>query len=564
MKTPKAMWCIWLLSLLLFICCTEESGNKYEYSFEYLPIKETSDALWSVIDGNGEKVIVDEFPSSYKLSKVYEKGRFFTKKNDGRINLYSVDQYKKPLAEIAWDNVTSFSNGRAFASRNGEPIQLIDLNGWIVKTLPKFITMVFPFSDGMARFYDTNNNVGYLDTDGNIVIEAQYYKESTDFNSGYAIVYSATDIAEWSIIDKKGKITYTVPRDTYIKDSDAKFSDGLLAVCKQNEPGIVFLDESGKEVLHTLTEERGINHECTFRDGLAVVACGLDIANGKNDYDYGVINSKGETIIRFGKYKNILHLPNGLFAVQRGDFGGIIDKDENIIVPIDYDYISPYIIGENFMVGETSDAVVLVNKRGERVKTIKFKDLGIMDIDSHISYTDIETVTNEIASHCSAFGYTPLGNKTDPAEVAEFAGITVDNLEHKRKFNLPSLTIGKLGIEVTARFNKRVAERKYSTRTVNDGWFETKELVDEGINWNEDVSLEAVEMVAYLTPDINKEKLLDAVSKALVAKGFETMETSYMLQARNGNKYTRIYLSNSRNTCIYITINYNEDEIDYE
>ena len=155
--------------------------------------------------------------------------------------------------DFIYDAVMGYEDGIAVVIRldeEGAPYsQALNLQG---EVLWEVDFQLDAFRDGMARYIDNETGLlGYVDTQGNIVLEAQYAGASV-FQDGLAVV--RTDGAEEaSVINAQGEALFT----TAELDETAVFSDGLFRVASASETGAggdsvydyVFYDAAGREAL---------------------------------------------------------------------------------------------------------------------------------------------------------------------------------------------------------------------------------------------------------------------------------------------------------------------------
>lgn len=133
----------------------------------------------------------------------------------------------KPIFEAAGD----FNDGHAIVKIDGET-RCIDSNGIIQEDIVlsptpdnEVETVYNPhyeLHDGLVRYVE-NQKYGYKDSDGNVIIKAQYF-DATDFSEGLACVKKGKT-ASWGYIDTTGRIA--IPASF----RQAKpFHEGLAAV----------------------------------------------------------------------------------------------------------------------------------------------------------------------------------------------------------------------------------------------------------------------------------------------------------------------------------------------
>ncbi|MGE5472650.1 MAG: WG repeat-containing protein [Ignavibacteriales bacterium] len=160
---------------------------------------------------------------------------------------------------------------------------------------------------------------GYIDENGNFVINPQFDKAEDFMENGMARIYSGEKVG---LIDRSGRMVLN-PEFQYISD----FSEGRAVTYNGNEYQVI--DEKGKTVFLSPYE---IN---TFHEGLAV--CVKDAGEGKRVYGY--IDKNG----------NLLFKPQFVFAY---DFAGgkalakikdkeyiVVDKAGKIISLLNYNNV---------------------------------------------------------------------------------------------------------------------------------------------------------------------------------------------------------------------------------
>jgi len=282
------------------------------------------------------------------------------------------------------------------------------------------------FSEGLMRFFDTDKGkYGYIDKYGNTVIPFEY-DGATDFSEGLASVMKGQ---ENFFIDKSGKVVISsIP---HILGGD--FHEGLAAVHLPGETESVtvngktitvagakygFIDKSGALVIPT-----EYDHVLPFSEGLAAVC---------KDNEGGFIDAKGNVVIpfryAFKEYKNPLGwTPEFIRVYDITSFsGGVasindvwIDKTgkavpaparvllEKIAIEKAGSDFSPWVINDNY-------AVVTRNRSAVGSST---QEVGIIDINGNFtvpfgvygtinSYKDGLLIANEFGGE---YGPIPTG-----------------------------------------------------------------------------------------------------------------------------------------------------------
>ena len=152
----------------------------------------------------------------------------------------------------------AFAQGRArVKSQIGEWI--IDSSGNFIAKQPVALEGI-RFSDGLIAVR-RDGKLGYMDVDGNIVIQPQY-DQGGEFSEGLAAVESG---GKWMFIDKSGTTTAQLPSDVIFAEP---FSDGLSLATSNAQPlrKFGYVDRNGKWAVKPEWEDAN-----PFHDGLAYV-----------------------------------------------------------------------------------------------------------------------------------------------------------------------------------------------------------------------------------------------------------------------------------------------------
>lgn len=227
-----------------------------------------------------------------------------------------------------------------------------------VKIEPKFRS-VGQFSEGLAPVR-VNGTYGYINSTGDFVIKSKY-DFAYSFDQGQAKVY--VDGKPY-YIDKDGNKTF---EHNFMVIYGFGKNDYSIVRAKSGSYGVI--NKQGKLLVDTAYTK--IN---PFSDGLAIVTRKNHRSNPDEDaaepvYERGVVNSSGQFIIPFGKYKGIYDFKNGFAKVElnverqngRYDHMGIIDQQGKLrfVIPAKkwhFDYVN-----ENFSEGLATVDIYLVD-----------------------------------------------------------------------------------------------------------------------------------------------------------------------------------------------------------
>ena len=277
----------------------------------------------------GDRTIVD--------CRAYSEGLAAIK--DSTYGWGYIDEDGKIVIEPQFQEARDFSKGYACVKRNGNQM-FIDKTGNTVSAGWK--NYGTEYSEGILQVQDENGKWGYVDTNGEIVLEPQW-DSSSEFHDGLAaaekdglygyinttgkfVIPPQWDYAgafddsglgyivknkERGYIDENGNIVISPQFD----DCQGSFSEDLQAVSRNGKWG--FIDKSGKFVIAPKYESAG-----NFVQGVAAV---------KIDGEWKYINKNEETV--FESISLASTFSEG-YAVFKDEGYGLLDKDGNIILNI--------------------------------------------------------------------------------------------------------------------------------------------------------------------------------------------------------------------------------------
>ena len=528
MKKKSNLW-LWVktsLLVLLVICaysCSVMSDSEYDTDkFYYLAVQMEKDGNWSIIDGDGKVIVKDEYPADNAIWIPTPKGVYWVKAKN-KFSLYSVDSPKKPLTSVDYDDVTDFNNGRAFVSVFGEPIQMIDENGKVIKTLSEDVSFVQAFSDGMAAYRSKNKDLwGFLNKDAEVIVKPSftYYLPYYD---GYAV--GQDDSKKWKVVDKDGKIVEDWGKSKYICVN--KYSDGVFcAVDTTDWSSLCYMDNKGNVAVKPAKKavyRYGFNCQ-RFHKGTAIVF--------DEDRNSGLIDKEGNFLIRYGKYKSLNRLSRGLFsATNSNGNAGVIDKDENIVVSFNYSDWGGLSLGDNFLLNQGS-YYVLVDADGKELKNCEYANFAING-NSLVQFVNIKSNIKAIVDLFSSNGFKPLNGKTDMPSIAKKYNLNLDDIMMYTRYFSTDVQVGEWSATAELFFDEYLKTELYHTEVQNDGWVSNEVTVSDGYGWNKDAILEKVIINVSVPSDIAMEDLIERIRKSFIENGFK--EEGSILQGKYEN-----------------------------
>ncbi len=322
-------------ALLMTACGGTDST--YQYKTQYLPVQLVGSEKWSILDVNsGEIVVRDAYDNA--PSPVVD-GMFYLMNSDGSYDYYDISAPTQPVAGH-FGSVTSFSDdGVAVCSRVGGSLCVIDRKGNVIKELPKEISQCSMFSRGMAAFQNDNGSWGYINTSGDTIVPANFSTANLFLYGDYAMVIDENQPGDsavnFSVIDKSGKVMFTSSSSQY-QPIQPYYINGVLPAMKGDT--IVCLNEEGKEVANPIDDQEKVQKA------------------GYADYS---------------------RTPSGDFIVFKDKKAGMVDKDNNVLIPIEHDNLLD-INGDRFIAVD-GDTYHIVDRTGKAVGNVNFANAHVSE-----------------------------------------------------------------------------------------------------------------------------------------------------------------------------------------
>lgn len=207
--------------------------------------------------------------------------------------------------------------------------------------IPPIFDEVWTQSEGTPILVSLNKKKGYVDLQGNIVIELKYdYKHAMPFSSCGLTTITEND--KVGFINQKGEWILLPQFDfAYF------FCEGFCSVILNKKWG--YVDSSGK-----LAIPPQFGNGSNFRGGLAIVSM---------DKQYGYIDTSGIFVI-LPQFTDAYFFQNGLAAVKKGRKCGYIDRNGNVAIPLRFLNVGGF-SKDGYAVVKTKEGYGLINKAGE-------------------------------------------------------------------------------------------------------------------------------------------------------------------------------------------------------
>ncbi len=335
------------VALLMTACGGKDSA--YQYKTQYLPVQLVGSEKWSILDINsGEVVAKDAFENA--PSPIVD-GMFYVMNSEGSYDYYDVSAPTHPVAGH-FGSVTSFSDdGVALASRVGGALCVINRKGEVVKELPKDISQCSMFARGMAAFQNDNGSWGYINANGDTIVPANYRSANLFLYDDCAVVIDENQpndsTLSFSVIDKGGKVLFTANSNEY-QPVQPYYINGVMPVVKGDT--IVCLNKDGKEVPNPIDDKQKVEK---------------------------------------GGYADFSRTPSGDYIVFKDKKTGLVDKNNNVLVPIEHDNLID-INGER-LIAVDGDVYHIIDRTGKAVGNVKFNNAHVSEDNPYATRGFIDT-----------------------------------------------------------------------------------------------------------------------------------------------------------------------------
>ena len=361
-----------MVALLMTAC--GGTDTTYQYKTQYMPVQLVGSEKWSILDVNsGEVIAKDAFVNA---PSPIVNGMFHMMNEEGSFDYYDVNNPTTPVAGH-FGSVTSFSDdGVAVCSRVGGSLCVIDRKGHVVKELPKEVSQCSMFARGMAAFQNDNGSWGYINTNGDTIVPANYSSANLFLYNDYALVIDNNQlndsIVNFTIIDKTGKVMFTGSSDEY-QPVQPYYINGVMPVVKGDS--LVCLNPNGKEVPNPIDDSEKVEK---------------------------------------GGYDDLSRTPSGDYIVIKGKKTGMVDKNNNLLIPIEHDNIID-INGER-LIAVDGDTFHIIDRTGKPVGNAKFQNAHAAEdnpyaargfIDTNLAAASLMMLFDE-TSACGANASTTL------------------------------------------------------------------------------------------------------------------------------------------------------------
>ena len=281
-----------------------------------------------------------------------------------------VNKRGEEIVDCVYERVGQFYEGLCMVAieqgSSNRRYGFVDTNG--NEVIPCQFENAKDFSDGMAAVR-RGDEWGFIDESGNLKIDYQFKKVS-NFHNGRALVANNGEIY---LIDKYGnKVLYVDSYNEYGEDSGVDIRDAAGYFYYNDYRHARIIDSNGYELpfaykydgvffLDYQTKESRVSPLFGAVSGTRTVlvdvngneVSGYELDDGDVGFGYevkkngkkGWLNLKGEEVVPCGEYDRAWMISENMALVEQDDKYGIVNANNKIVVPIEYDRddIHPYI-----------------------------------------------------------------------------------------------------------------------------------------------------------------------------------------------------------------------------
>lgn len=541
-------------SITLSLSCNSDNT---ENEVPYISFKENKDDRWGITDWEGNIIIENEFNNT----PTYVKNGVFIVQNDE--NLYEMYTAEKNFRKIGkeYKSIILFNDGLAPAVEPKGHIQYINPKGETVFTLEKYkdknIIAATSFYEDKAVIVTEDKKYGYINKKGEVIIPPIYDYASLFYNN---CAFVSKD-GEKMFIDDKKRIL--------VKFEDKQMplslpSEGLFPYNNKEQESCGIKDMNNKDIIKASPKYKWFSG---FVNGYSVFY--------NNNDDCGLINSKGETVIR-AKYQDMIMCEDVIIYKDKDKYGLISYSDKTILAPT-YNTIIPFQGNNKYTYAYDGDYVVLIDKKGEEINNKAFSEiffpsnllipqnrsfynLTFYDYNTEIvysDYVDIDSETQKVMSLITDKGIDIVPYFVKPEEFANLYNkeYTVDDLKNEIKMTTELKGGDNFDLKIDVVFCDYVIVPKYENVWKDSYWgngYYEKEIT--GYCYN-DIYNSTIDLTISLKNKMydRTEEFLQSIIKSLENRGYKYSHS------RTGEDDIDVYINEELSKGIYIYDN--EDHI---
>lgn len=532
-------------SITLSLSCNSDNT---ENEVPYISFKENKDDRWGITDWEGNIIIENEFNNT----PTYVKNGVFIVQNDE--NLYEMYTAEKNFRKIGkeYKSIILFNDGLAPAVEPKGHIQYINPKGETVFTLEKYkdknIIAATSFYEDKAVIVTEDKKYGYINKKGEVIIPPIYDYASLFYNN---CAFVSKDGEKMFIDDKKRILVKFENKQMPLSLP----SEGLFPYNNKEQESCGIKDMNNKDIIKASPKYKWFSG---FVNGYSVFY--------NNNDDCGLINSKGETVIR-AKYQDMIMCEDVIIYKDKDKYGLISYSDKTILAPT-YNTIIPFQGNNKYTYAYDGDYVVLIDKKGEEISNKAFSEiffpsnllipqnrsfynLTFYDYNTEIvysDYVDIDSETQKVMSLITDKGIDIVPYFVKPEEFANLYNkeYTVDDLKNEIKMTTELKGGDNFDLKIDVVFCDYVIVPKYENVWKDSYWgngYYEKEIT--GYCYN-DIYNSTIDLTISLKNKMydRTEEFLQSIIKSLENRGYK--------YSRTGEDDIDIYINEELSKGIYI------------
>lgn len=532
-------------SITLSLSCNSDNT---ENEVPYISFKENKDDRWGITDWEGNIIIENEFNNT----PTYVKNGVFIVQNDE--NLYEMYTAEKNFRKIGkeYKSIILFNDGLAPAVEPKGHIQYINPKGETVFTLEKYkdknIIAATSFYEDKAVIVTEDKKYGYINKKGEVIIPPIYDYASLFYNN---CAFVSKDGEKMFIDDKKRILVKFENKQMPLSLP----SEGLFPYNDKEQESYGIKDMNNKDIIKASPKYKWFSG---FVNGYSVFY--------NNNDDCGLINSKGETVIR-AKYQDMIMCEDVIIYKDKDKYGLISYSDKTILAPT-YNTIIPFQGNNKYTYAYDGDYVVLINKKGEEINNKAFFEisfpsnflipqnrgsynLAFYEYNTDIvysDYVDIDSETQKVMSLITDKGIDIVPYFVKPEEFANLYNkeYTVDDLKNEIKMTTELKGGDNFDLKIDVVFCDYVIVPKYENVWKDSYWgngYYEKEIT--GYCYN-DIYNSTIDLTISLKNKMydRTEEFLQSIIKSLENRGYK--------YSRTGEDDIDIYINEELSKELYI------------
>jgi len=377
------------------------------------------------------------------------------KYHSGFLNIHG-DIAIKPI----YSETHEFSNGLALVKDNKRGYGFINHTG--KEVIPCQYSAAFSFSESLAPVQDKETKLwGFIDVNGNFAFPYQYKTVNPEgFIDGKALVLKIDNT--WKYINTRGDTILTLPNGGNLFTITPYNFHNNIAKIRLN---CIFYDE-GYTTLYSYINTEGetvvpfgkYKEASDFSEGLARVI------NYEDDIIY--INNKGEEFLKIG-YADAESFHNGLAQVYDVDKGwGYINRIGEEVIPCQYPFACDF-KEKVALVNYNTDSCIYITKTGEPLFDDK---LFASASDFSGGYAEVEDFDG------NHYVIDKNGNVAFERKVYNSVLKLNDKIVHVSANSIPELSDKKLRVLEIAKQELLEDVKNFETSTLSDMYEMTKSI----------------------------------------------------------------------------------------